>query len=444
MGDAEISSEFEYSASFLRILIPGIIAVTIASILLVLNYSSYILIFKESIGESIWVLLPIGVIFVLISMFVGLIINVFNTRLTRILEGYPIGFLDEIRKKVPQIYHRLIKKEKNQLDVHQKKIGILKRKQWEKYDRYRTTFKTEEPDSIEKASAYTNLISYYSHCLDKKTKDPNSEDEDLKELIMPTELGNVFRSMATYPEMKYGMDGIFFWSRIQFVIPPENKPTLDKMRAFVDMFVELTWIFIFAAVIYSITLAYTGKYFYSLVSLFIFVIFSLSSYNMAVQSALDFGSYFRSIFDLYRGDLWEKIKHGRFDKLEGLPEKEKWENIFNALWFHNTIQCQNCSRFYEIIYLFGWNNIPGKDNQRLKRFLKNDFGIEWVEGAEIKKTPDNRTIHIFNKQNSAKIMFDKNKEKAALKINEVQTSDLLVKEDNSEFYIYSTIGHQCK
>ncbi|MCX9010376.1 MAG: hypothetical protein OIN66_04555 [Candidatus Methanoperedens sp.] len=175
----------------------------------------------------------------------------------------------------------------------------------------------------------------------------NKKDEDLKELILPTELGNVFKSMMTYPKMKYGMSGVFFWSRIQFVVSSENKTTLDKMRAFVDMFVELTWIFVFAAIAYSIVFAYNGEYLYSFVLLVIFILFSLGCYNMAVQSALDFGSYVRSIFDLYRGDLYEKIKHGQFNELKSLPEKEKWKNIFNCLWFYNTVQCPKCSRFYE-------------------------------------------------------------------------------------------------
>ena len=65
MGQTEISSEFEYSASFLRILIPGIIFVTLFS-LLILKYFGYDLNPKESI--EVWSLISIGGIFILISI----------------------------------------------------------------------------------------------------------------------------------------------------------------------------------------------------------------------------------------------------------------------------------------------------------------------------------------------------------------------------------------
>ncbi|MCX9013160.1 MAG: hypothetical protein OIN66_18825 [Candidatus Methanoperedens sp.] len=337
MGQAEISSEFEYSASFLRILIPGIIAVTLASILAALNYSNYISVLKESIDKSVWVVLSTGVVFIVVSMLVGLIINVFNTRLTMVLEGYPLeleGYplelnpkkylfcwneapgkdnqrlirslkdnfginwvekaeisktidnktirivsgekyveitLDENRKKallkiidkqiynlqikeengklniyqdkylfgwdeIPgndckrlltllkdnfginwvgkaeisktidnktirvfkdyksieiklnedkknanlriidnQIYKLQIKEKDCRLNVYQKKIGILRKNQWEKFERFRTTYKSAEQDSIEKGNAYTNLYNYYSHCLYSKTEENKLE-----------------------------------------------------------------------------------------------------------------------------------------------------------------------------------------------------------------------------------------------------------------------------
>ena len=90
MGEAEISSEFEYSASFLRILIPGMIAVILASIL-VFQYSHLESMLEIMINVPIWGVLSAGFIFVVSSMLVGLIINVFNISLTRILEGYSSG-----------------------------------------------------------------------------------------------------------------------------------------------------------------------------------------------------------------------------------------------------------------------------------------------------------------------------------------------------------------
>lgn len=98
----------------------------------------------------------------------------------------------------------------------------------------------------------------------------------------------------------------------------ENKNTLDKMRAFVDMFVGLTRIFFVAAITYSIVLAFNENYILSGVSLIIFIFFSLVSYRMAVESALIFGLYVRSIFDLYRDELWNKLENGVFSNFSSL------------------------------------------------------------------------------------------------------------------------------
>jgi len=44
-------------------------------------------------------------------------------------------------------------------------------------------------------------------------------------------------------------------------------------------------------------------------------------------------------------------------------------------------------------YIFNWDEIPGKDDDHLKEFLKKDFCIDWVENAKIEKIDErNRTL----------------------------------------------------
>jgi hypothetical protein len=328
MDKAGISSKFEYSASFLRILIPGTIAVALAAFIVILNYPNYISFLKGLIAESVWALLPIGVTFVFVSMFIGLMINVFITPLTRILEGYT-------------------------LELHQKNYfisalwRILMGRQWEKFVEYRNNYNSVEQDSVERGWAYMNIYYYFSHCLHKITNNPEIDDKELKKCILPTKLGNTFKSMEIYPEWKYGMNSVFFWTRIQLLMSDENGKTIDKTRAFVDMFIELTWIFFLATIIYPMSMLYKGDYIFSAVSLGIFIVCSHASYNMAVQSALEFGESVRSIFDLYREELWNKIKNNKFNKLDSLPEEERWDAIFRYLWTHKFIQCEKCGEFYE-------------------------------------------------------------------------------------------------
>ena len=75
---------------------------------------------------------------------------------------------------------------------------------------------------------------------------------------------------------------------------------------------------------------------------------------------------------------------------------------------------------------FSWDNVPGKDGQRLLRYLRDGFCIGWTENAEIHKSDDGKTIRIFKDENSAGIMINKTEQKATLKISDGRTHNLKV------------------
>ena len=89
-----------------------------------------------------------------------------------------------------------------------------------------------------------------------------------------------------------------------------------------------------------------------------------------------------------------------------------------------------------VSYLFSWDNIPGKDDGKLRKFLKVDVGIEWVENAEIYKSNDGKTIRISKDQHQSEIILDETKEKAALIISDGRTFDLKVKNEDGKLNIY--------
>jgi hypothetical protein len=312
MSEAGISSEFEYSASFLRILLPGLTIVTLASYLLILKFPNIFLFFKKSITESVWAVLPIGAIFVTASIIFGLLISNLVTPLTRILEGY---YLEHNIK------------------------NILQNRQWKKFGESWKNYNSADV-GFERDKAYYYVYYHFSHCLYEMTNnseikiDSDKLNNKLKKYILPTKLGNVFRSMEIYPGWKYGLNGVFFWDRIMLLVPDENREPIDKRFALVAMFIELTWIFFFAAFVYSTVLAYDGNQILSAVSFGGFLLLSYFSYTMSVQAAVEFGIYVRSIFDLYREELWDKMKYGQFVKLDSLPEKERWNTIFSYLYFY--------------------------------------------------------------------------------------------------------------
>ena len=89
-------------------------------------------------------------------------------------------------------------------------------------------------------------------------------------------------------------------------------------------------------------------------------------------------------------------------------------------------------------YLFSWDCVPGEDSERLIRFLRKDFDIEWVVNSKIYKSDDGKTIKISEDENSAEITIDEKGKKATLKIPDVRTIDLKVKEENGKLNIYTS------
>lgn len=90
-------------------------------------------------------------------------------------------------------------------------------------------------------------------------------------------------------------------------------------------------------------------------------------------------------------------------------------------------------------YLFSWDSVPGDDNERLIRSLKDDFDIDWAENVEIPtKINDGTTIRISKDANSAEITMDEMKEKATLTISNGRTHDLIVKTENGKLKIYKS------
>ena len=88
----------------------------------------------------------------------------------------------------------------------------------------------------------------------------------------------------------------------------------------------------------------------------------------------------------------------------------------------------------KLIYSFGWDNVPGEDDEMLIRFLKDNLDIGWAENAEISKS-DDETIRIIKDENSAIIKIDKKKKKATITISDVGTYDLKVRKKHGKFSI---------
>ena len=92
--------------------------------------------------------------------------------------------------------------------------------------------------------------------------------------------------------------------------------------------------------------------------------------------------------------------------------------------------------------LFGWDNIPGKDSEKLVSYLREDRDICWVESKNIRKSEEDQSIHISKDENLIKIMIDEKKEKGILEINKTRICDLKVKKENDRINIYEVTNYK--
>jgi len=91
-------------------------------------------------------------------------------------------------------------------------------------------------------------------------------------------------------------------------------------------------------------------------------------------------------------------------------------------------------------YLFSWDEIPGKDDERLLEFLKQNFDGNW-EMAKIKKTHNN-TIIVSNEISSLSLKLNNEKTNVNLTINGVRAYEFNVKMEMDKLNLYVEILYE--
>ncbi|MFZ3169060.1 MAG: hypothetical protein WA130_15715 [Candidatus Methanoperedens sp.] len=87
------------------------------------------------------------------------------------------------------------------------------------------------------------------------------------------------------------------------------------------------------------------------------------------------------------------------------------------------------------MYIFNWENVPGKDNGRLIEYLEQKYGVDWVRTAKIEKIGNNE-IRIATEKNFLSLILNNQKTNVILKINNVRTDEFSVKIENGNVNIY--------
>src|SRR5262249_2356964 len=58
----------------------------------------------------------------------------------------------------------------------------------------------------------------------------------------PTRLGNIIESFENYPNVKYGLDSVFYWYRLWVVLDKDLREEIDSAQAVVDSTVYISFV----------------------------------------------------------------------------------------------------------------------------------------------------------------------------------------------------------
>jgi len=124
---------------------------------------------------------------------------------------------------------------------------------------------------------------------------------------------------------------------------------------------------------------------------------------------------------------WDSVPGSESEKL-----RRFLVDNFDVNWVATAKICESS----DYKYLFSWGKIPGNDNVRLIEYLNRHFTIEWVKTAEIEKIDGGRTIKVSTGNKSLSLSLNDEKTKVNLKIDNNRTYEFIAKKENSMLNIY--------
>ena len=96
------------------------------------------------------------------------------------------------------------------------------------------------------------------------------------------------------------------------------------------------------------------------------------------------------------------------------------------------------------LFLFSWDDVPGKDNDRLITHLVNDMKMNWAINAKINKSDNGKIITVTEGENLVELKLEIKGDKEILEIVCAKTCgyyEYILKEENGRLNIYIKIQH---
>jgi hypothetical protein len=132
------------------------------------------------------------------------------------------------------------------------------------------------------------------------------EFPDEERSILPTPFGNALRAFEVYPRVMYGLDSIYSWGRLLTVIPKDYFELIEGARAQVDFWVNLGIVFVMLQIEYIAFAFITWTSLKEWVIMLLIMLGAIAQLR-ATSSAVEWGDFVKSAFDVYRFSLIESL-----------------------------------------------------------------------------------------------------------------------------------------
>jgi hypothetical protein len=183
--------------------------------------------------------------------------------------------------------------------------------------------------------------AYYTKVLEAlDAQDDSSADELIyyryplpteTEHVLPTQLGNILKNAELYSYQRYQVDAVLMWPRLYAILPKEYTDLLSNAKASLDlMLVISTLSVLFAAIAGGYLLIIGSTWWLFLVCFLGGLVLGGFAYQSGVQAAIPYAQLIKSAFDLYRGDLLDKLGYERPKSLD--DEIRFWDNLCKLVY----------------------------------------------------------------------------------------------------------------
>ncbi len=93
----------------------------------------------------------------------------------------------------------------------------------------------------------------------------------------------------------------------------------------------------------------------------------------------------------------------------------------------------------ETLSFFSWDDIPGKDSNRLIEFITQNYGANWVKNAKIEKKDNDSTVTISMESNYISLRLNDEKDKVTMVSTDGWKTEFTVKQKNGRLDIYEAL-----